>query len=462
MLNLEALLAQLEASELVRRRDEVEPVYSFKHALVQDTAYATLLKGDRKVIHREVAISLAQNYPEQLDENAPQLAEHFWRAEDWTNAATFSLRAGKSALRVYAMREAMSHFERARTALENTPDALPQSRIDAILGWAQAAVRFRPYPEQLAQLQVAEALARAVDDKPRLAHILYRAGSAQMASGHNLRAEPIFAECFTLAGELDNEQLTVLPTYFMGTMVMDADPRGALELFERAIQLAQKYQNADVNALARGTQAMLYARLGETATAERLLQEAFDALADVKSPMTESDVMLYAAWAWLDMGDLARGLAMGQKGVDTALANENMDCVCYGFTCLGFGHLFSDDTQSARQSFQEAVRRSHYSGAQQVENLASMGWAMSKYYSGEPGALTELESEYENATALGSHFVAALAAQTLGEIYLQQNEFARAGAYLDRANDFFTRAGLRPYLERTAAARAQLAEKQQA
>ena len=241
---------------------------------------------------------------------------------------------------------------------------------------------------------------------------------------------------------------------------MDSDPHAALDLFEQAVSLAQKYQNPDVLASALATQAMLYARLGETATAQNKLREAFDALGQVQSPMTESDVMLYAAWAWLDMGDPACGLEWGQKGVDKALASENMDCLCYGFACLGFGNLYSNDTASARQAFQEAVRRSHFSGAQQVENLAALGWAMSKYLSGDTGTLTELETEFEHATELGNPFVAALAAQTLGEIYLQQNDLASAGTYLDRASSYFTRAGLKPYLERARSAQMQLTQKQ--
>lgn len=454
--HVQALLVQLEAVGLVRRRDEPEPGYIFKHALVQDTVYATLLKGDRKLIHHAVATSLVKHDPDRLDENAAQLAEHYWRAEDWAKAAGFSQRAGTNALRLLAMREAMSHFERARLALQNMPNAAPQASIDAISGWAQAAVRFRPYPEQIRVLKLAEAQARAIDDKPRLAQILYRAGSAHMASGHNLHAAPIFSECFDLANELGSEQLTVVPTYFMGTMQMDTDPRAALIFLERAVTLAQKYQNADILASALGTEAMLYARLGEPVQAQQKLREAFDALTDVQSPMTESDVMLYTAWSWLDMGDPARGLEWGQRGVEKALAAENMDCVCYGFTCLGFAHMFSQNLDSAQASFQEAVRRSHITGAEQVANLAAMGLATSKLLNGDAGALPDLQDAYEDASLRHSPFVAALAAQTLGEIFLQRNENARAREYLDLARAYFERAGLRPYLERSDALQAQL------
>lgn len=460
--NVHGLLAELEAVELVRRRDEPEPGYMFKHALVQDTAYATLLKGDRKLFHHAVATSLVEHYPDRLDENAAQLAEHYWRAEDWAKAAEFSQRAGTNALRVFAMREATGHFERARLALQNLPHAEPRASIDAILGWSQAAYRLRPFAEQLEQLRVAEEMARGLDDKRRLAQILHRQGSAHMASGHNLIAAPFFAECFTLADELSAQELTVLPTYFMGTVKMDADPRTALELLEEAVELAQRYPNADVLASALGTQAMLYARLGEAERAQAKLNAAFDALEDVQSPMTESDVILYGAWSWLEMGDVPRGLELGRRGVEKALASENMDCLCYGFTCLGFAHMYSENPEQARAAFQEALRRSHFSGAAQVENLAASGLAMSKIFGGEADAMPELENAYHEATRLGSPFAAALVAQTLGELYIQQGNLPRAVEYLDSAYEYFARTELHPHLERTRAAQAQVALKQTA
>jgi predicted ATPase len=114
---LEAWLARLTHSELVRDTREPEQAYLFKHALVQDTAYQSLLKNERRAFHLAAARALETCYPDALDENAARLAEHYWLAEEWARAAEFSQRAGAGALRVYAMNEAMAHFERATLAL---------------------------------------------------------------------------------------------------------------------------------------------------------------------------------------------------------------------------------------------------------------------------------------------------------------------------------------------------------
>jgi predicted ATPase len=73
-MNLNASLTQLETAQLVRRADDAERMYQFKHALVQDTAYQSLLKHERKHLHRVVGEALEEAYPAQLDENAALLA----------------------------------------------------------------------------------------------------------------------------------------------------------------------------------------------------------------------------------------------------------------------------------------------------------------------------------------------------------------------------------------------------
>ena len=64
-------LAQLETAGLVRVaavQPEIE--YLFRHSLVQDAAYASLLKADRKRLHEAVGITLEQTYPDRLEELA--------------------------------------------------------------------------------------------------------------------------------------------------------------------------------------------------------------------------------------------------------------------------------------------------------------------------------------------------------------------------------------------------------
>jgi predicted ATPase len=113
---IEINLALLEHSELIRpARGEMEAAYLFKHGLVQETAYDSLLKHDRKRLHRFVAHALENNYPNTLDELAPLLAQHWDDAEEPQRAFDYYLRAGDTAAHKYANAEAMQAFNCART-----------------------------------------------------------------------------------------------------------------------------------------------------------------------------------------------------------------------------------------------------------------------------------------------------------------------------------------------------------
>jgi tetratricopeptide (TPR) repeat protein len=453
-------LADLVLAGLIRPLDESEPAFLFKHALVQDAAYEALLKQERRRLHHAVAVSLERAYPRHLDELAARLAEHYRLAEDWAPAATFALRAGTHALQLSALREAKSHYEHALGALAQNAHAPPEQRIDALLGWAQSAFRITPYEEQLSRLGKAETLARAADDRARLAQVLYQIGRVHVASGHNLRAAPMLAECFTLAAELGDERLTVIPTFFMGSVLIDKDPRRAIELFDRAIALARKHHQPDTVAAALGMKGMALARRGEKTLAEETTHAALESLAKVRSPMTESDVLLFAAWTYLGMGDVARGLEYGQQGVDKAIDSENVDCVCYGFACLGFGNLQAGRLAEAQADFAEAIRRSRFSGAELVENLSASGLALVEFMGGRAEALAALESTYHAAQKLDDQYGAATVALALGEIFTESGDWERAGEYLDAALDYFRRTELRPDLVRAEQARRRLDEMQ--
>ncbi len=106
---LDHTLGRLETIELIRRLYESDASYLFKHALVQDTAYYSLLRHERRRLHRLIGETLEREYPDALDENAARLAQHFFQAGDNAKALEYGTRAGDIAARVFAKTDALQH-----------------------------------------------------------------------------------------------------------------------------------------------------------------------------------------------------------------------------------------------------------------------------------------------------------------------------------------------------------------
>jgi class 3 adenylate cyclase len=100
-----------------------EPTFVFKHALVQDVIYDSILKRHRRVAHARVGRALEAFYSGRLDEVVELLAHHFARSDDVERAVEYTLLAAEKAQRRGAHLEALAHLD---TALERLA-ALPES-----------------------------------------------------------------------------------------------------------------------------------------------------------------------------------------------------------------------------------------------------------------------------------------------------------------------------------------------
>lgn len=111
---LDGALDQLVASGLAFCRGTPPlATYLFKHALVQDAAYGTLLRGKRQELHRRVATVLEEQWTEITEAQPELLAHHLHEAGDWAAALDRWQQAGDSAMARAATREAVSHFASA-------------------------------------------------------------------------------------------------------------------------------------------------------------------------------------------------------------------------------------------------------------------------------------------------------------------------------------------------------------
>ena len=107
-------LQHLERTKLVRvAQVQPELEYLFRHALIQDAAYNSLLQSDRREIHLTIGNTLEQLYPERLSELAPILGRHFVLAQKTDKAVSYFILAGDNAADVFAWSEAKQWYEQA-------------------------------------------------------------------------------------------------------------------------------------------------------------------------------------------------------------------------------------------------------------------------------------------------------------------------------------------------------------
>ena len=111
---LDEHLDTLTATELIRERQRIpELEYIFKHALVQESTYESILLKKRQELHGKVASAIETLFSDRLDEFSSVLAYHYARAESWEKAQAYLLKAGDQAGRIAADAEALTHYHQA-------------------------------------------------------------------------------------------------------------------------------------------------------------------------------------------------------------------------------------------------------------------------------------------------------------------------------------------------------------
>jgi class 3 adenylate cyclase/tetratricopeptide (TPR) repeat protein len=171
---LDHALDQLLSSELVFRRSPTpDAKYSFKHALVQDVAYQSMLKSKRQQLHARIATVLEEQSPDIAATQPELLAHHYAGAGLPDQAIEYYRKAGERATQRSANAEAIEHFTRGLALLDALPETgeRPRRELDLQLKLGRASIAIKGYaaPEVDRTYQRARALCQQVDE-PDLLH----------------------------------------------------------------------------------------------------------------------------------------------------------------------------------------------------------------------------------------------------------------------------------------------------
>ena len=138
---LQGSLARLVASELVAQRGTPpEAVYVFKHALVRDAAYSSLLRDARRQLHARIAEALETRSPEITESQPELLAQHYAEAGVLDKSVTYWAKAGQRSAARFAMAEAAAQFQKGLDQLALLPDNPNRHRQELEFCWGLAAV----------------------------------------------------------------------------------------------------------------------------------------------------------------------------------------------------------------------------------------------------------------------------------------------------------------------------------
>ena len=168
-------LQRLTAAGLIVQRDRPPfASYGFKHVLLQDAAYASLLRGKRQQIHAVVKRALEDGFPGVVEAQPELLAFHCMEAGLVREAIDYWERAGRRAAQRYATREAAVHFRRALELLRRMPESPERDRTELNLLIAAGAVM----------------IATVVSIDPEVASTYARAGELAHKTGRSAELFP--------------------------------------------------------------------------------------------------------------------------------------------------------------------------------------------------------------------------------------------------------------------------------
>jgi hypothetical protein len=232
---LQAALAQLsDAGLLFCRGTAPHASYLFKHALVQDAAYSTLLRSKRQELHARVAAVLEQDFAGQVERQPELLAHHLSAAGDTDRAIDQWLKAGQHAATRSAHLEAIRHFERGLSTLATLPDSAIRDGREIELQLARGSSLFAA--EGFASARAAAAYARARDLAERQGNLhqqfMTNYGLWQLANGagriHDCRRLSTQLQQLT-ADNTDDELRLQAHHSAWTTGLFTGDPAAALE-----------------------------------------------------------------------------------------------------------------------------------------------------------------------------------------------------------------------------------------
>jgi tetratricopeptide (TPR) repeat protein len=282
--------------------------YTFKHALINDVAYGSLLHDRRRVLHAKIVEAIETLYPDRLTDQLEPLAYHAFRSEVWERAVSYLRQAGAKAFARSANREAVACFEQALVALQHLPETREtlEQAIDLRFDLRTSLFPLGELQKVVAYLREAETLALTLADQRRIGYVSVYMGHFLWMTGNSAEARTSAQRAQVVAGTLSDFPLEVGANFYVGAdCLTSGDYREAATSLRKVVQLLE---------------------------GERLRDRC--GLAGFPAAMCRG----YLAWALAESGAFDDAMLHGKEGIRIA---EGLDHPCsWIVTSWGLAHVY--------------------------------------------------------------------------------------------------------------------------
>jgi len=323
-------LSRLVEAELVfGPSDEAAANYSFKHALIQDAAYESLLKRTRQQYHERIAQAIERDLPDLVARQPEQIAQHYTRAARADKAVPYWLVAGKNAVASSANAEAANHLKEGLKLVESLPPSVERDRQEvellSTLGTALSALQGYASAEVRGVYLRAQQLCESIGPTPQHFWVLWGLWAFYLVGAEHKEAVAVGDKMMSLARqeknlswELEAHFSIGLSFFFMGNL---APAREHLERAVAIYEVDKHHANAqlniqDVGVTSRSVAALCLFHLGEIDLAVERSHQALELADKLGHPFSKAYALGCAAWFNLYMRDAETALRHARAAID--------------------------------------------------------------------------------------------------------------------------------------------------
>ena len=214
-------LHQLVAAEFLYQRGlPPQATYRFKHALIQDAAYQSLLRSTRQQYHQRIAQVLEARFPEVGETQPELLAHHYTEAGLMAQAIPYWQQAGQRAIERSAHLEAIAHLTKGLEVLRTLSDSPERAQqelgLQIALGQAWMAAKGQGVPEVERAYTRARELCRQVGETPELFPVLWGLWRFYLVQAEYQTARELAEQCLSLAQRVHDPALLLAAQYTLG------------------------------------------------------------------------------------------------------------------------------------------------------------------------------------------------------------------------------------------------------